>query len=459
MRRSAGKPVEPHVREMPYSEPADLAARLLRRRHPTLLDSSMRHPKLGRYSYLSCDPSATLTVRRGKAFWNGKRIAVPALKALDRALAANRGAHIGGLPPFQGGFMGFLGYEFGLSLEPSAEVPGGFPDHPELILHFYDVVASFDHLSRRAFIVSTGLMGRDSAARADEFAEMLSAAPPPAGISSLGGWRPDFTRARYEAAVKRTVDYILAGDIFQANISQCFSAPVSEGFDAFAFYRRLRSLNPAPFSAFFDYGGLSVASSSPERLISFDGTYAEARPIKGTRPRHPVPRRDAALAAELLASSKDRAENVMIVDLLRNDLSRACDPGSVEVATLCGLETYASVHHLTSVVRGRLSADRTRGGLLAACFPGGSVTGAPKVRAMEIIGEIERRPRGVYCGSIGYIGASGPMDLNIAIRSVAFSGGTASFRGGGGITARSEPGAEYEETLQKVRLIREAFAP
>ena len=257
----------------------------------------------------------------------------------------------------------------------------------------------------------------------------------------------------------RTIEYILAGDIFQANISQCFSAAIPEGFDALAFYKRLRSLNPATFSAYLDYGDVQIASSSPERLLSFDGTTVEARPIKGTRRRDPNPALDAALVAELSSSRKDRAENVMIVDLLRNDLSRVCAPGSVRVPVLCGLESYASVHHLTSVVTGELKPDKTVGDLIAAIFPGGSITGAPKIRAMEVIAEIEGQGRGVYCGSIGYFGFNGQVDLNIAIRTAMFSQGTARFQGGGGITARSEPAAEYEETLTKISRIMEAFAP
>jgi para-aminobenzoate synthetase component 1 len=273
----------------------------------------------------------------------------------------------------------------------------------------------------------------------------------------IEGWQSNFTRGEFEKAIARTVEYVLAGDIFQANIAQRFTAPIPQGFDAFAFYRSLRAKNPATFAAFLDLGGIQIASSSPERLLSFDGEIAEARPIKGTRRRVQDAGVDAILKADLLASRKDRAENVMIVDLLRNDLSRVCDPGTVEVPVLCGLESYASVHHLTSVVTGKLSAGRTMGDLIGACFPGGSVTGAPKIRAMEIIGELERVPRNVYCGSIGFIGFNGRMDFNIAIRTVTFLNGIASFHGGGGITAKSDPSAEYDETLAKVQRIKEAF--
>jgi para-aminobenzoate synthetase component 1 len=250
---------------------------------------------------------------------------------------------------------------------------------------------------------------------------------------------------------------VLAGDIFQANISQKFSAAIPREFDTVAFYQRLRSQNPATFAAYLDFGALKICSSSPERLLSFDGRRAEARPIKGTRRRVKDSGVDAILKADLLASRKDRAENIMIVDLLRNDLSRVCEPGSVEVPVLCGLESYASVHHLVSVVTGVLSRDRELTELVAACFPGGSITGAPKIRAMEIIAELEQHPRDVYCGSIGFMGFNGRMDLNIAIRTVTFHEGEVSFHGGGGITARSDPSTEYDETIAKVQRLLDAF--
>ena len=208
-----------------------------------------------------------------------------------------------------------------------------------------------------------------------------------------------------------------------------------------------------------DFGDIQIASSSPERLLSANGPMVEARPIKGTRRRDRDPSRDAALIAELTSSRKDRAENVMIVDLLRNDLSRVSKPGSVKVPVLCGLESYANVHHLVSVIESELTADRAVGDLIAATFPGGSITGAPKIRAMEVIAEIEQAPRGVYCGAIGYIGFSGRTDLNIAIRTAQFAGGVARVQGGGGITARSDPAAEHAESLTKISRIMEAFAP
>jgi para-aminobenzoate synthetase component 1 len=272
-------------------------------------------------------------------------------------------------------------------------------------------------------------------------------------------FKPVISQVVHEENVLKTVEYILAGDIFQANITQVFEARVQEGFDCFAAYQQLRDKNPAPFAALMDYEEVKIISSSPERLIRYNGVVAEARPIKGTRRRDGDASKDAALIAELMASRKDRAENVMIVDLLRNDLSIVSKPGTVKVPVLCGLETYANVHHLVSVVQGELHDDVSSVELVKAVFPGGSITGAPKVRAMEIIAELERGPRGVYCGAMGYFGFNGTCDFNIGIRTVQVADDVMRVQGGGGITARSDATAEYEESLTKVARLREAFAP
>ena len=453
MKHAAFDNAAPRVREIVYFEPSALALRLAGETHLTLLESSMRQERLGRYSFLACNPSATLTAENGRAFLDGVPQDEAPLAALDRLLAENPTPHVPGLPPFQGGFAGYIAYDFGRTLEPHARIPAFDPLCPDMILNRYDAVAGFDHMQERAWIIGT------DETQANRLEKLLQRKPAATGSHIIAGWSSNFTRAAYEQAVARTIEYILAGDIFQANISQCFSAHIPPGFNALAFYRRLRQRNPSTFAAYLDYGGVKIASSSPERLFGFDGKTVEARPIKGTRRRDADPARDAALVAELASSRKDRAENVMIVDLLRNDLSRVCAPGSVRVPVLCGLESYASVHHLTSVITGELRADKTVGDLVAAIFPGGSITGAPKIRAMEVIAEIEGGARGVYCGAIGYFGFSGHADLNIAIRTAMFAGGRARFQGGGGITARSDPAAEYEETLTKIGRIMEAFAP
>jgi para-aminobenzoate synthetase component 1 len=433
----------PHVREILYLEPASLAARLRGEQHVTLLESVMRHEHLGRYSYLACNPSLTLGM-------DGELVS---LETIRRLLLDHAQENVSGLPPFQGGLAGYISYEFGRSLEPHSKIPEFAPLCPDMIFHLYDTVISFDHLQERAWIVARN--ERD----ADALEKLLKHKPAAMGLPVIESWRSNFSRPAYEAAVQKTIDYILAGDIFQANLTQCFSAEIPAGFDAFAFYKRLRDLNPATFAAYLDYGDVKIVSSSPERLLNCNSRRVEARPIKGTRRRDADEARDAALIVELQASRKDRAENVMIVDLLRNDLSRISKPGTVKVPVLCGLESYANVHHLVSVVTGDLRDGVDLADVLRAVFPGGSITGAPKIRAMEIIAELEQQARGVYCGAIGYLGFNGACDLNIAIRTALFAGGKAYVAGGGGITARSQPAAEYEESLTKIKRIMEAFAP
>jgi para-aminobenzoate synthetase component 1 len=263
------------------------------------------------------------------------------------------------------------------------------------------------------------------------------------------GLRSTFTRKGYLEAVARVREYILAGDIFQANLSQRFQGQwESTPFDL---YRRLRRRNPAPFAAYLGFNDVAVLSASPERFLRLDGRHIETRPIKGTRPRGLGPMHDAALGRALAESRKDRAENVMIVDLLRNDLSRVCRPGSVRVPELFALEHHPTVHHLVSTVVGEIEPGFGAVDLIRAAFPGGSITGAPKVRAMEIIAELEPTQRGVYCGSIGYLSATGAMDTSIVIRTYVLLNGQIYFQAGGGIVADSDPELEYRETLDKAR--------
>jgi para-aminobenzoate synthetase component 1 len=272
----------------------------------------------------------------------------------------------------------------------------------------------------------------------------------------------DLPRAQVEAMVRRTIDYIEAGDIYQANITHRFRATLPEDVGKLSLYHVLRRRNPATFAAYLDFGDIALLSSSPERFLKLrledDGSsIIETRPIKGTRPRGDTAAEDAAEAARLLASEKDRAENLMIVDLLRNDVSRVSEIGSVDVPVLWGLETYATVHHLVSVVTAQLKRDHDAIDLLRATFPGGSITGAPKIRAMQIIAELEPNRRGPYCGSIGYLSADGAMDTSIVIRTYCLTGRALSFQVGGGIVADSDPAAEYDETLDKARALIETL--
>lgn len=455
-----------HVRELPWIEPVKALRCLAQRPQLTFLDSVAEHELLGRYSYLACEPFGSYLVADGQSSWNGEALPGDPWTVLRNLLARYRQAHRPDLPPFQGGAAGFLAYDLNRTLERLPAPSNLGLRLPQSILHFYDVVVSFDHRDHRCWIVSTGWPEQDAARRtdracrrADEFAALLARPKLPRIIipSTAGPWDSNFSREGFIAAVRRVVELILAGEIFQANIAQCFTAKVSSLFDPLTFYCQLRSLNPAPFAALLRYDKLTVASSSPERFLKLNGRQVETRPIKGTIARCADSEEDWRRAEILLASEKDRAENIMIVDLLRNDLSRVCTDSSVEVTALCNLESYASVHHLVSVVRGALAADQDAVSLLRACFPGGSVTGAPKVRAMEIIADIEGVAREVYCGAIGFIGFNGHMDTNIAIRTVTIDDGLARFHAGGGITAMSTPEGEYAETLAKAQRLFEAF--
>jgi len=263
----------------------------------------------------------------------------------------------------------------------------------------------------------------------------------------------NFSRDGYLKTVDRVIEYVCQGDVFQVNLSQRLLHPSRT--DSVSLYLRLRHNNPAPFAGYFDLGNFQIVSASPERFLKVQDEIVETRPIKGTRPRLDCSTSDDSIQKELLSSEKDRAENVMIVDLLRNDLSRVCEHDSVEVQQLCEIETYAFVHHLVSVVKGRLSGEFGPVDLLRTSFPGGSITGAPKIRAMEIIAELEPSARGAYCGSLGYIGLDGSLDLSILIRSITSGRGWWQAPVGGGIVAQSDPESEYEETWHKAEgLIR-----
>ncbi len=441
----------PEYTEIVYGEPFAMARRLKDESALTLFESAQRHERLGRYSFVAVNPKHSLVVRAGKAFLDGVEMSEKPFDLLQSLLAQNPTKTIAGLPPFQGGWAGYISYDYGRYLEPKARIPAFQSACPDMVFHMYETVVVVDHLQERAWIVG---VRKDDVGVVEN---LLSRKQQKLGQAVRATFKPAITQSRHEANVQRTVDYILAGDIFQANITQSFEARTPEGFDAFALYCELREKNPAPFAALLDYDEVKVISSSPERLIRYDGKTAEARPIKGTRKRGDDPAGDAILIADLQSSRKDRAENVMIVDLLRNDLSIVSKPGTVKVPVLCGLETYANVHHLVSVVQGELRDGISAVDLVKAVYPGGSITGAPKVRAMEIIAELEAAPRGVYCGAMGYFGFNGTCDFNIGIRTVQVADGVMRVQGGGGITARSDATAEYEESLVKVQRIMEAM--
>ncbi|HEU5303809.1 MAG TPA: aminodeoxychorismate synthase component I [Gemmatimonadales bacterium] len=463
------------------ADPAEVCARFLGLPYLLCLDSAADHPD-SQYSFLTADPAAVV---RSKGFVTelsrgGAWISAPgdALEVARSLLPRDRTSPVSGLPPFQGGIAGYIGYDWGAVLERLPRPRYDDLAISDVMLGLYDWVIAWDHRVGAAWLISTGLpeTGRAQERRARDRLEMVRerlggrasgstgtllssshhgpTAPsyPVQGIAGAGeiGLRSTFTHRGYLDAVSRVREYIVAGDIFQANLSQRFQAGRAE--PTFDLYRRLRRHNPAPFAAYLDFGELAVLSASPERFLRLDDRRSiETRPIKGTRPRGLGPMHDAALGRALAESQKDRAENVMIVDLLRNDLSRVCRPGTVRVPELFAVEHHPTVHHLVSTVVGELDPDADAVDLIRAAFPGGSITGAPKVRAMEIIAELEPTQRGVYCGSIGYLSATGVMDTSIVIRTYLALGEQIYFQAGGGIVADSDPELEYRETLDKAR--------
>lgn len=460
----------PTVREIPFRDPFAVFSVFAEDRVAVFLDSALLAEGLGRYSFIGCDPFRVLTSKDGQVRVDDRPVPGDPFDVLAEQMARFRLDADPDLPFFQGGAAGYLGYDLGRHLERVPVPRDDSSPFPDMALGLFDVVLAFDQRDRRAWILSSGLPETEpdarqarALARADAVAARLAVAPATLPALPNPATAPqveaNFTRPDYEAAVQRVIDYILAGDIFQANMTQRFQATLPPGLTPFGLYHRLRRFNPAPFGAYLRFGETVIASSSPERFIALRDGRVETRPIKGTARRGLGPEEDAALSRVLRESKKDQAENVMIVDLLRNDLSRVCRDGSVEVPSLCALERYATVYHLVSTITGELRPGTGAIDLLKASFPGGSITGAPKIRAMEIIAELEPTRRGPYCGSIVNLGFDGSMDSNIVIRTFAIDGDRVSFQAGGGIVADSDPRAEYEETLAKARALVAALSP
>ncbi|MNX68289.1 Aminodeoxychorismate synthase component 1 [compost metagenome] len=348
--------------------------------------------------------------------------------------------------------MGYLSYDLGWQLERLPRLALDDLGLPEMRWGFYDVVVAVPVAGPALLCVSPAPgEGMDviAAKRAhwERFLAELPAEPPRESARALAAPRSTFSREAYREALARVLEHIAAGDIYQANLSQRFEIPV-EG-DAYAWFERLRAQNPAPFAAYLNAGEAAIVSVSPERFLEVRGDRVETAPIKGTRPRGRTPDEDARLADALRHSLKDRAEHLMIVDLERNDLGRVCRLGSVRVSERFVLEPHPTVWHMVSTVEGHMAPDRDVADLLAATFPGGSITGAPKIRAMEILEGLEPTRRGVYTGAIGYVGRNGDLDLNIAIRTAVAHPDRVYVQVGGGIVADSDPDAEYQETLDK----------
>ncbi len=481
--------------ELPYRpDSTALFAPFSRRPWAMLLDSAQPGCSAGRWDILVTDPSATLITRGAiTEIWDARgchRSTADPFVLLRKSLG-ERSEPPAGLP-FAGGAVGWFGYDLARRIEHLPVCAIDADRLPEMAVGIFDWALLVDHAEQRSWLVSAE---RDIRTRKrwPRLIEHFSAAPSrfdavqppdlvaPATSASRAAdsdsapcsaqtthpstgplrattpLRSNLSEAAYTSAFERVQAYIRAGDCYQVNLAQRFAAPAKG--DPWSAYCRLRELNPAPFSAYLKTPFGEALSSSPERFLSLRCNQVETRPIKGTRARGANADEDDRLRQALIHSEKDRAENLMIVDLLRNDLGRVCRPGSIQVPTLFATETYASVHHLVSTVRGVLRDDEDAASLLRACFPGGSITGAPKIRAMEIIEELEPHRRGVYCGAIGYLGFDGAMDTNIAIRTIVHSNGEVRLWAGGGLVVDSDPAQEYRETFDKSSRLIQLLSP
>ena len=454
--------------------------------HAFLFESVTGGERLARYSFLGKDPFLVLRARPGHVSitrdgadtLDGR----PFVEVLREVMDRYRSPVVEGLPRFAGGAVGFFGYEAAQWFEPSLtrrwaahgktghSTPEGAPEtddaSDDAVFMLFDTVLAFDHVKHRIVVIAhvpvedgCDIQARYDLARAKiqflerELERTLSDPGRTPGPSLV--WRSNTERDEFERSVTTAQDYIRAGDIYQVVLSQRFEANVT--VDPFTVYRTLRYVNPSPYMYFMKLGELAIVGSSPEMLVRVEGRHAETHPIAGTRPRGRSDSEDEQLGAELCENEKERAEHVMLVDLGRNDLGAVCEFGSVRVAQYMGLERYSHVMHLVSRVEGQLASNRDRIDALAACFPAGTVSGAPKIRAMEIIAELEPSLRGTYAGAVGYLDFAGNLDCCITIRTIAMRGHSASVQAGAGIVADSNPAAEYQETRDKASALIRAL--
>ena len=459
-------------------EPFKIFEILSKNKHCFYLDSSLNaNYYLGRYSFLGIEPFFILKTKGQDPFKQLREI-------LDRYKIYSSKHNI----PFLGGAVGYLAYDLGLRLEKKVKIRTKPDlDIPECFFGFYNTVVIIDHLKNLLQIFSVGFPERnyhlakslaecnfkkiynllskiDSTRTSPESkksqipAQLNSNFIPLENLESFikGKFLTGFTKEEYFLAIKKAKDYIGRGDIYPVNLSQVFNARNS--LSGSQIYQRLRKISPSYFSAYLDTGNFQILSSSPESFLRLEGDVVTTRPMKGTRPRAKNRLKDKKLKNELLESAKDKAELIMIVDLERNDLGRVCNYDSIKVTKLRQLEEYSTVFQTTATVSGRLHKDKDRVDLLRACFPGGSITGCPKIRAMEIIEELEPTRRSIYTGSLGYLSFSGNMELNILIRTILKKDNRLYFGVGGGIVADSKPEEEYQETLVKARAMMEAIS-
>jgi anthranilate synthase component I len=436
-----------------------------------LLESVEGGEHVGRYSFLGKDPFLILRSSNGKTIVErtGKTTESdqPFVVTLRGLMADFRSPFVPDLPRFTGGAVGYVGYGASSWFEPVLGDLGSAPDGADDAgFMLFDTVLAFDHVQHRILIIANARITADDdleslyqfACAKIQFLEReldRNLSRPNRAHAGAPDLRSNQTQQQFEEKVRTAKEHIAAGDIYQVVLSQRFEAEVAA--DPFTVYRALRHVNPSPYMYFIRMGGVSVVGSSPEMLVRVEGSRVETHPIAGTRPRGRTDEEDMRLAEELKRNEKERAEHVMLVDLGRNDVGRVCQYGSVRVPQFMGLERFSHVMHLTSIVEGKLADDRDRLDALVSCFPAGTVSGAPKVRAMQIIRDLEPSGRGLYAGAVGYLDFAGNLDFCIAIRTVIMSKGRAFVQAGAGIVMDSNPTAEYEETKDKARALVRAL--
>ena len=422
---------------LPYINPLQIFNLVAKCPGSIFLDSSLVHSHYGRYSYILVNPQQkfiandTSSIQDDLVTWNN--ILQKYKSEINKEL-----------PPFTGGLCGYLSYDLSKQIEYIPSIRDNVV--PDYMLGLYDQVFAFDHIKEQCFIMVNSFDGADIEALLDSLLNIYNQATNTLVVNELlplVNLKSNCTQTQYIKKVEAAKEYILNGDIFEVNLSQCFSAQLQSDYPIYQLYNKLHNINQSPFGAFLNLGAIQILSASPERFLSIKNRHIETRPIKGTISRSSDPMLDKKLIENIQNSPKDRAENIMIVDLMRNDLSKICTPHSVRVSSLCEIESLNNLHHLVSVVEGDLKPDRSVLDIIPACFPGGSITGAPKIRAMQIIEALEDSLRGVYCGCIGYFGFNGNVDLSIAIRTIIVNNDILSFNVGGAVTLDSDSLGDY----------------
>jgi anthranilate synthase component 1 len=468
----------PVVRSLPadLETPVSVYLKLAGEGPSFLLESVTGGEQLARYSFIGVAPKSAYVLRAGVMQSHDLDLGQVAfsktqdqdpLSALRDIVSRHPYQPVPGMPRFPGGLVGYLGYDTVRFFEPAVSLISQ-SELPDAIFLLADTLVAFDHAYGRLLLITNAHLDADGSpereqaeARLDALQERLTAPLPRQSLPEVperdAELRSNFTRDQFIAAVQKAKDYIAAGDIFQAVLSQRLSRDTTA--DPFSIYRSLRRLNPSPYMYFFDFGelvgtpALQLIGASPEMHVRLQGRQATLRPIAGTRPRGQTPGEDLDMERDLLADAKERAEHIMLVDLARNDLGRVCGYGSVKVPELMGIERYSHVMHIVSQVEGELRPEFDAFDLMRATFPAGTVSGAPKIRAMQIIRELEAAPRGPYAGAVGYFAYDGSMDTCITIRTLVMRGGTISVQAGAGIVADSDPESEFQETLNKARAL------